>query len=110
MFEFPGPSVPTNYTGWSKTHGVANVPPGKRVVQEGINPVSTFGNALTRHGVRKVLEWAGKGKSGTCVDIFSPEIEKRTITSNRLGIRKFNSRFQNDNTNEFDNKGTCDSS
>ncbi|KAF8846662.1 hypothetical protein BDZ45DRAFT_682402 [Acephala macrosclerotiorum] len=62
--QFTDPSVLPlkNYTGWaSKYHD--GLSEGKRVVQRAVNPVCSFGFAVTRRGAQKILKWAGKGEN-----------------------------------------------
>lgn len=67
--EWPDPTSPKQdtYTGWSQKY-VVNLHPGMRAVQKGINPVCTYGYAMTRAGMQNVLEYAGKGQ-GEAYDI-----------------------------------------
>lgn len=61
--EFADPSVieAEKYTGFAK-NGIADfIKPGHRVIQKAIGPICTFGYAMTRRGMGKVLEWAGAG-------------------------------------------------
>ncbi|KAG9237516.1 hypothetical protein BJ875DRAFT_149039 [Amylocarpus encephaloides] len=60
--EFSDPTVPDRktYTGWANKYRY-NVDSGKRAIQRGVNPVCSFGYALSRKGAVKVLEWASKG-------------------------------------------------
>jgi hypothetical protein len=62
--EFFDPTVPPwiGYTGWSKKY-IDSIAHRHRAVQRGINPVCTFGYALTRRGAMKVAKWAGKGEN-----------------------------------------------
>lgn len=62
--EFEDESVPPlrNYTGWAKKY-VDGLKEGKRVVQRAVNPVCSFGFAVTRRGAQKILKWAGKGEN-----------------------------------------------
>ncbi|CAG8955365.1 hypothetical protein HYFRA_00011349 [Hymenoscyphus fraxineus] len=48
------------YTGWSNKY-MFNIDAGRRAIQEGVNPVCTFGYAVTLKGAEKVLHYAGKG-------------------------------------------------
>jgi hypothetical protein len=60
--EFEDPTVPLidQYVGWSKKW-LPSVKAGHRAIQDGINPVCTFGYAVTAHGAQKLLDFAGKG-------------------------------------------------
>lgn len=62
--EFEDPTVPSveQYLGWSKKW-LSNLKPGNRAIQEGINPVCTFGYAVTSHGAQRLLDFAGKGRN-----------------------------------------------
>jgi hypothetical protein len=60
--EFEDPTVPSveQYVGWSKKW-LPHLQAGNRAIQEGINPVCTFGYAVTSHGAQRLLDFAGKG-------------------------------------------------
>jgi hypothetical protein len=60
--EFSDSTVPpkNTYTGWANKY-MYNIDAGKRAIQVGVNPVCSFGYALTLKGAEKVLDWAGKG-------------------------------------------------
>ncbi|KAG9230497.1 hypothetical protein BJ875DRAFT_472052 [Amylocarpus encephaloides] len=62
--EFADSTVPlaANYTGWADKY-LKLLKPGNRAIQRAINPVCSFGYALTAHGAQRVLDWAGKGGS-----------------------------------------------
>lgn len=61
---FLDPTMPplSNLTGWSTKYH-EGLQEGYRVIQRAVNPVCSFGFAVTRRGAQKILKWAGKGEN-----------------------------------------------